>query len=146
MAKESGEQAIGFGIFAGVSSDFHILGDERDDIRAGVFYVQKGNGCCPTLHYVEVPVLYKFRLDEISYALVGPVASYLFYYRDSESAGRRLDLGAVAVLGIEVSRSERLVAMFEVGFNYGLLDTAGHEFGAGDPANRAVTVGVRLKG
>lgn len=145
VAKESGDRAVGFGIFGGVSLDSNVLGDGRDDIRAGVFYVQKGNDCCPALHYVEVPVLYKFRLDEITYALVGPAASYLFYYEDGSSAGRRLDFGAVAAFGIEVLRSERLTAMFEVSFNYGLLDTAGGDFGAGDPANRAVTVGVRLQ-
>ena len=155
VAKESGQQTIGFGFFGGVSGDFRVLGDERDNIRTGVFYVQKGaapdgpfsgtrSDCC-ILHYVEVPVLYKFRLDEISYALVGPAASYLFSLWDSGAAGRRLDLGAVAGLGIEVRRSERLAVMFEAAFNYGLLDTAGHSVGAGDAANRAVTVGVRLQ-
>ena len=155
VAKESGQQTVGFGFFGGVSGDFQVLGDGRDNIRTGVFYVQKGaaadgpfsdtrSGCC-VLHYVEVPVLYKFRLDEISYALVGPAASYLFSLRDSGTAGRRLDLGAVAGLGIEVRRSESLAIMFEVAFNYGLLDTTGHSIGAGDAANRAVTVGVRLQ-
>lgn len=144
VAKESGDQAVGFGIFGGVSLEFNVLGDGRDGIRAGVFYVQKGNDCCTTLHYVEVPVLYKVRLDEIIYAMVGPAVGYLFYPRD-HTVGRRLDFGAVAVLGAEVHRWERLAAMFEVGINYGLLDTAWHEFGAGDPANRAVTVGVRLQ-
>ncbi|MDE2805830.1 MAG: hypothetical protein OXN18_11865 [Gemmatimonadota bacterium] len=143
-AKHRGDRTTGLGILAGLSYDFHLVGDEGDDIRAGVFYVQKGNDCCHNLHYVEIPVLYKFRLGEIPYVLMGPAAGYLFHYWDSKSVGRRFDLGAVALLGIELRRFARRVVMFEVGVNYGLLDTT-PGLRAGDRANRAVAVGVRLQ-
>ena len=49
----------------------------------------------------------------------------------------RLDLGAVAVFGIELSRSERLTTMLEIGFNYSIL--------IDDRANRTATLGLRFQ-
>ena len=134
-SKDGGDDNVRLGIFAGVSAEF----DLARDIRTGAFYVQKGSGCCPALHYVEVPVLFKFRLDDLSYLLVGPAVGYLY------DEGRRWDVGAVAALGIEMSRSEQLAIMLEASFNYGLLGPGGlDDIGPGDEANRAFSLGVRL--
>ena len=66
------DDAFRFGVFAGVSVEYDVLGDEDGDIRAGVFYIQKGSaGCCGPRHFVEASVLYKFGIDDISYVLVG---------------------------------------------------------------------------
>ena len=101
---DGGDDKVRLGIFAGVSAEI----DLARAIRVGAFYVQKGSGCGPALHYVEVPVLFKFRLGDLSYLLVGPAVGYLL------DDGRRWDVGAVAALGTEMSRSEQLAVMFEV--------------------------------
>lgn len=153
------DDAFRFGFFAGVSVEYDVRGDEDGDIRTGVFYVLKGRGgCCGPRHFVEAPVLFKFGIDDISYVLVGatvgqrlgsntddvgifstPVAARAVGRQLDSSSGweDRLDLGAVAMFGIELSRSEQLATMLEIGFNYGIL--------VDDRANRAATLGLRFE-
>ena len=153
------DDAFRFGFFAGVSVEYDVRGDEDGDIRTGLFYIQKGSGgCCGPRHFVEASVLYKFGIDDISYVLVGatvgqrldstwdeiryfstPVAAPAVGHQlgSSWEWEDRLDLGAVAVFGIELSRSERLTTMLEVGFNYSIL--------VDDRANRTATLGLRFQ-
>lgn len=89
------------GVYGGVSFDL------RDYLRLGAFYVQKGSEGY-RVHSVEVPVLYKYRIDKSTHLLVGPAPGY----------GNYMDVGAV--IGLSVRGQDRPIGA-EVAFVYGLV-------------------------
>lgn len=107
-------------------------------MRTGLFYALKGDeGCCGYyytlhLHYIEVPLLWKFSFNEVVHLLVGPAVSILVA-EDSLT-----EVGVVAVIGVEAIRSERLTAVMEAGLNRGFSQK---HFGS---AIHTISIGVRL--
>ena len=124
---DDGWQESRFGLHLGASVD--VL----DSFQVAAFYVQKGRSCC-RVHSVEVPLLYKRRLDQISYAVIGVAPSY----------GDYADVGVMAGLGIEVHRSENRVAGLEASFTYGLVRNSASFSHGSEKGHRVFRVALRF--
>ncbi len=113
-----------FGVYGGVS--FDVL----DHLRIGAFYVQKGRDCC-RVHSIEVPVLYKRRLTEASYLVMGPALSY----------GDYPDIGAMVGLGV---RAQDRPIGAEVAFVYGLVPDSNANVHGSEPGHRVLRIGLEI--
>ena len=85
--------------------------DVRDNLRTGIFYVQKGSDGF-RIHSVEVPMLYKRRITEEAYIVIGPAPSYASY------DGTYVDVGAM--IGVAWREEDRGIGV-EAAFVYGLV-------------------------
>lgn len=92
------------GLYAGVHYDM------TDRFQIGVLYVQRGKECC-LVHSVEVPAVYRRKLDEVAYVLIGGTLIY----------GEDPDIGTLLGLGGEIHASDARTVGLEATFVYGLL-------------------------
>lgn len=99
----------------GIGMSFQGYFGKHPEFRIDARYTQRKVDDDERLHSLQVPVLYKRRFDEIHYALFGPAIGFSYHY-----GWFVMDLGAMAGLGVDISRRETRIIGLEVAYSVGL--------------------------
>ena len=116
------------GLHGGISFNLN------DNFSIGALYVQRGRECC-LVHSVEVPVVYRRKLDQVSHVLVGAALSY----------GEFPEVSALLGLGVEMYAADGRTVELEAAFTHGLIGAIYEEDASDGERGRTFRVGLNVR-